>query len=192
MHREQITSDNERNSLGKGKLLTREQSIFVAMFVSGDSITMPDLVEYTQLDKSEIEETLEKIKSILKTFGLDIVKSHDGIQLMTINEASDIINRIKKKELEGDLSSAALQVMTIVSYMPGCTKSDVSYIRGAQSTSSIRNLVSRGLIIRKEEKCYISNEALSHLGINNNEDLPEYERLHKEFTDKLLESLKYE
>ena len=170
----------------------REQSVFVAMFVSGDSITMSELIEYTQLEKTEIEESLGEIKPMLKSLGLDIVESQEGIQIMTVSEAKEIINRIRKKELEGELSPATLQVMTIIAYMPGCTRSDVSYIRGAQSTSSIRNLISRGLIMRKEEKCYITNEALSHLAVNSNEDLPEYKRLHKEFADKLSESLKYE
>lgn len=172
--------------------LTKEQAVFIAMFVSGDSVTMSELIEYTQLEKLEIEEALEKIKTMLGGLGLDIVKSQEGVQIMTMSAGEEVINRIKKKELEGDLSPSALQVVTVIAYMPGCSRSDVSYIRGAQSSLSIRNLISRGLIMRKEEKCYITNEALSHLGVSNNEELPEYERLHKEFANKLSESLKYE
>ena len=181
-----MISDNE------GNRLSNEQSVFIAMFISGDSITMSELLDYTQLEQVDIEETLKKIKPTLKDLGLDIVRSQEGLQLMTVNIGEDVLNRIKKKELDGDLSAAALQVMTVIAYMPGCSRSDVSYIRGAQSSSSIRNLISRGLVMRKDESCYITNEALSHLDVSRNEELPEYERLHKEFTDKLRESLKYE
>ncbi len=200
MHREQTTSDVEqmvtdtdRRTINTNRgILTREQSVFIAMFILGDSATINELIEYTQLEQVDIEKTLEKIKPALKDLGLDIVRSQEGLQLMTINIGEDVLNRIKKKEIDGDLSAAALQVITIIAYMPGCSRSDVSYIRGAQSSSSIRNLISRGLVMRKDECCYITNEALSHLGVTSNDELPEYGRLHQEFTNKLTESLKYE
>lgn len=200
MHREQKTSDAEQIVTNADKtrintnqeILTKEQAVFISMFILGDSVTINELIEYTQLERADIEGALEKVKPILKDLGLDIVKSQEGLQLMTINIGEEILHRIKKKELDGDLSAAALQVMTIIAYMPGCSRSDVSYIRGAQSSSSIRNLISRGLVMRKDESCYITNEALSHLGVTSNDELPEYGRLHQEFTNKLTESLKYE
>lgn len=193
MYSEQLASDKETvvpdNMFGT---LTKEQAIFVAMFVTGDSISISELIEYTKLDKIEIEQAVENLKLVIKILGLEIIKSQEGLQLMTCNAAEKVISNIKKKELDGDLSSAALQVMTVIAYMPGCSRSDISYIRGTQSSSSVRNLISRGLVVRKDENCHITNEALAHLGVTSNDELPEYSRLHTEFTNKLSESLKYE
>ena len=90
------------------------------------------------------------------------------------------------------MSPAALQVMTIVAYMPGSTRSDISYVRGAQSGASIRNLIMRGLVYKKDERCFVTNEALMHLSVSKAEDLPDFEKLNAEFKNKLAESLQFE
>lgn len=172
--------------------MTPEQKIFVAMFVLGDTVNYKEISDYTKLSIENIKDSLEKIKTLSIPLGIDIMYGSEGIQLTTINDAKEIVMMIKKKEVDGDLTPAALQVMTVVGYMPGCTRSDISYIRGSQSGASIRNLITRGLVYRKGEECWITNESLSHLGVAHNSELPEYERLNREFTEKLKESLSYE
>ncbi len=180
--------------------MTTEQKIFVTMFILGDSATYKEISDYTKLTIDNIKSSLEKIKILAAPLGIDIIginekedkTSGEGVHLMTVMDAKEIVTAIKKKEVDGDLTPAALQVMTVIGYMPGCTRSDVSYIRGAQSSASIRNLITRGLVYRKGEECWITNEALSHLGVSHNSELPEYERLNREFTEKLKESLSYE
>lgn len=172
--------------------MTTEQKIFVTMFVLGDTVTYKDISDYTELTVQDIKLSLEKIKKYIEPIGISISEAADGIQLTTIKEARGIILNIKKQEIDGDLSPSSLQVMTVIAYLPGCSRSDISYIRGSQSSTSIRNLITRGLIYKKGEQCWITNEALTHLGVTNNLDLPEFKRLNEEFNNKLQESLKYE
>lgn len=169
-----------------------EQKIFATLFVLGDVAGLTDIAKYTDIGIQDIEDALDKMKSKLLDLGVEVVRSTEGIQLMTVKDTKNIVEKIHKEELSGDLSPAALQVMTVIAYMPGATRSDISYIRGAQSSASVRNLIMRGLVYRRDEACYITNEALSHLGVSANHDLLEYERLNSEFSDKLAESLKYE
>ena len=172
--------------------MTSEQKIFITMFVLGDTVTYKEISDYTELTIQDIKLSLTKLKKYIEPLGIDINEATDGIVLTTIKEAKDIIINIKKKEIDGDLSPASLQVMTVIAYLPGCSRSDISYIRGSQSSTSIRNLITRGLIYKKGEQCWITNEALAHLGVTNNLDLPEFKRLNEEFSNKLQESLKYE
>ncbi len=169
-----------------------EQKIFATLFVLGDVASIADIAKYTDLSKEDIESSLLSIKDKISLLGLETVRSTEGIQLMTVKDAKDIIEKIRREELSSDLSPAALQVMTVIAYMPGASRSDISYVRGAQSSASVRNLIMRGLVYRRDEACYITNEALSHLGVSTNQDLPEYDRLHTEFINKLSESLKHE
>ena len=120
------------------------------------------------------------------------MNTKDGVQLLTISGIEKVLEKIKEKELSGDLTPSQLQVMTVIAYMPGCTRSDISYIRGAQSGSSIRNLTMRGLVYRKEEQCFVTNDALTYLGVDRPEDLPEFVRLNADFKAKLAESLSFE
>ena len=96
---------------------------------------------------------------------------------------------MRKEELEGELSAASLQVLTICAYLGPISKSEISFIRGVQSTQSIRSLSSRGLITKENEKYSISIEAMQKLGLNNISDLPEYEKIKADFEEKLKDAL---
>ncbi len=172
--------------------MNNESKLSVALFLLGEVTSTADLCEYCELTEIEIRDSLEKLKENYIKIGLQVLEDKEGIQLVTMPELDFITKKIRQKELSDDLSPAALQVMTIVAYMPGCTRSDISYVRGAQSGASIRNLIMRGLIYKKDEKCFVTNEALTHLSVSRVEDLPEFNRLNSEFNAKLTESLQFE
>jgi segregation and condensation protein B len=90
-----------------------------------------------------------------------------------------------KEELKGELTPAALQVLTLVAYMGEPTREQISYIRGVQSSQSIRTLTVRGLLTRTGEVCVLSLDACKQLGITKPEELPDYETIHKELTEKI-------
>ncbi len=165
------------------------------LFLYGDSITITKLNELISSDKSVEQFSIENINAInhgLRLYGLQIVNSGDQIQMTTTESTANITKAIKMDEVSGDLTPAALQVMTIVTYLPGSNKSDISYIRGAQSSTSIRSLLTRGLVFKKDDKFYPTTEALQYLGVSNIEELPEYAKLSNDFKEKLNESLQDE
>lgn len=180
--------------------------ICAALFLLGDNVSIAKLKEIVVSgpdSESEIknhdantlgfnQESIDRINVGLAKFGLQVILSNDQIQMTTISTVSGIVKAIKLDEVSGDLTPAALQVMTIVTYLPGSNKSDISYIRGAQSATSIRSLLTRGLVHKKDEKFYPTPEALQHLGVAKVEDLPEYAKLSNDFKEKLNESLQDE
>ena len=172
--------------------MTHEAKLSAALFLLSEVTSISDLAMYTDLSSEEVIAALKKLKDIYIGLGLQILEDKEGIQLVTMPALDMIAKSIRQKELSGDLSPAALQVMTIVAYMPGSTRSDISYVRGAQSGASIRNLIMRGLVYKKDERCFVTNEALMHLSVSRAEDLPDFEKLNAEFKNKLAESLQFE
>jgi chromosome segregation and condensation protein ScpB len=82
--------------------------------------------------------------------------------------------------------------MTICAYLDSPTKNEISFIRGVQSSQSIRSLSARGLLKREGERYSLSIDAIKSLGISSLQDLPEYEKIKKDFEERLKDILKEE
>lgn len=161
------------------------QSIIALLFVSGEPMQVSQIARLLNLEENEIENSFEDLKKNLDTCGLSLVVANDGISIVTKPEYSEVIDSFRKEELKGDLTPATLQVLTLVAYMGEPSRKDISFIRGVQSAQSIRTLTVRGLIERKGENCCLTTEALRYLGVDSAKELPEYESINKELTQKL-------
>jgi segregation and condensation protein B len=128
---------------------------------------------------------IEELENALKGIGLALLKSNDGLSIVTDPSQASLVETFWTKELEGDLTPATLQVLTLVAYLGNPTREEISYIRGVQSSQSIRTLTVRGLITRQGEVCALSGDALKELGITKVEELPDYEALHSSLSEKL-------
>lgn len=76
-------------------------------------------------------------------------------------------------------------MLTLVAYLGSPTREEISYIRGVQSSQSIRTLTVRGLIVRQGEVCTLTSDALKQLGVTKVEELPDYDTLHASLVEKL-------
>lgn len=168
------------------------------LFLYNEPITISKIKEFLKeedLSNKEIENLLKELEEKLKSIGLTIVKKEKKddekteITISVLNELGEVAKKVRKEELEGELSAASLQVLTICAYLGPISKSEISFIRGVQSTQSIRSLSSRGLITKENEKYSISIEAMQKLGLNNISDLPEYEKIKADFEEKLKDAL---
>ena len=72
------------------------------------------------------------------------------------------------------MTKASLETMSIILYQGGANRAEVDYIRGVNSSFSIRSLVSKGYIVRGAKNVYMPTaEALVFLGINSLDNLPD-------------------
>jgi segregation and condensation protein B len=161
------------------------EKVITLLFLSGDPLPVSKIADFLGVPKSEITDNTPFVKSKLEEIGLTLLVSNDGLSIVTKSEQSPLIEAWRKKELEGDLTPASLQVLTLVAYMGYPTREQISYIRGVQSAQSIRSLTVRGLITRVGEICSLTSSSLKQLGVVKVEDLPEYEKIHKELIEKL-------
>lgn len=161
------------------------QKIITILFISGNPISLSSLAKILNIDEEEINNKLEEVRNYLHQGGLDLLFVNKELSIVTKSENADVIENFWKEELNNELTQASLQVLTLIAYLENPTRSDISFIRGVQSTQSIRTLSVRGLITRDGEKCSLTGEALKYLGITSLSELPDFENINRELKEKL-------
>ncbi len=68
------------------------------------------------------------------------------VQLTTAPESSAVVERFLGLEVTSRLSQAAVEVLAIIAFMQPVTRPQIDQIRGVNSDSSLRTLLSFGLI----------------------------------------------
>ena len=115
------------------------------------------------------------------------MQEKDGeVTLGTAPEMTSLIEDLRKEELNKELSKAALETLSIILYKNGANRSVIDYIRGVNSSFTLRALSVRGLIEKitdpKDSRRYIyrpSFELLSYMGVKSVEELPDYGEINK-------------
>ena len=161
------------------------QQIITILYLSGEPIKTEQLAKFLDTKKDDIEKHADELSASLQGIGLALLISADGWSIVTQPSQAALVEKFWKEELEGDLTPVTLQVLTLVAYLGSPTREQISYIRGVQSSQSIRTLTVRGLISRQGEVCTLTSDALKQLGITKVEELPDYEALNKSLKEKL-------
>lgn len=176
-----------------------EQKIEAILFFKGEPISRKKLSEFLDVGQIETNESIEKLKENLNGRGVVLQEKENDIVLGTSPELSDLIERLQKEELNKELSKASLETLSIVLYKNGVTRSLIDYIRGVNSSFTLRALSIRGLIEKsidqEDSRRYIykpSFELLSFMGVKSVEELPDYESVNNSIesvTQNLTEEL---
>jgi len=171
-----------------------EQKIEAILFFKGEPISRKKLSEFLGVGQIEVNEALEKLKENLKGRGIVLQEKENParpndssgaggeITLGTAPEFSDLVEKLQKEELNRELSKASLETLSIILYKNGVSRSLIDYIRGVNSSFTLRALSIRGLIEKsidvKDNRRFIykpSFELLSYMGVKSVEELPDYE-----------------
>jgi len=170
------------------------KKIEALLFVSGDGMIISRLAFILKKKDEEIKEGIAELeKHLLGEHSFEILKDQDKVSLVTSTAVSKLVEDFAKEEFAGELTRAALETLTVVSYRGPVKRAEVDYIRGVNSSFIIRNLLMRGLIERvrdpKDSRAYLyrtSADFLKFLGLASVSDLPEY----GEYAQKLEEFIK--
>ena len=156
------------------------------LFSLGEPLSVKRLSEILNEKEEIVLESLEALKKELEEQkrGIRIITNKENWQMVTAPEATEYLMKIKKEELEGDLSQAALETLSIIAYQGPISRGEINVIRGVDSTYTLFNLLERGLIERKPHPkrsntflYNISLKFLKYLGLNSCEELPDYKEL---------------
>lgn len=157
------------------------------LFWKGEPQSVKDLSKALDIDEESIKNSLKQLEEQLRGRGIILMQNNNEVMLGTSPAASSIIEAITKEELSKDLGKAALETLAIILYKGPVKRSDIDYIRGVNSTFIIRNLLIRGLIEKKQApddqraSLYSTSfDLLSHLGISNVKELPDFEKVQEE------------
>ena len=161
-----------------------EQKIEAILFFKGEPISRKKLSEVLGVGQIEINEGIEKLKENLQNRGIVLVENDNDITLGTAPELSKLIENLQKEELNKELSKASLETLSIVLYKNGVSRAEIDYIRGVNSSFTLRALSIRGLIEKttdsKDNRRFIYNpsfELLSYMGVKSTAELPDWEEV---------------
>jgi len=164
----------------KHSQLSLTARIEALLFVAPEPVTSGQLARVLDVTTRRIEKGLEEIELLYQDRGI-CIQRHDGrVRLTTSPEAAPFIEFFLGLEATTQLSRAALETLAIIAYQQPVTRPHVDSIRGVNSDSVMKNLLSKGVIqeIGRAEGpgrpiLYSTTpEFLSHFGLISLEELP--------------------
>lgn len=174
-----------------------ESIIESLLFISGESMSFKRLVKITSFKEKDIKLSVDKLakRHSDQGNGLRILVKDEKVQMVTAAENSEFVEKFLKADIEGELSRAALEVLSVVAYRGPIARSEIEEIRGVNCSFTLRHLMIRGLVERinnpKDARAYlykISFDFLKKLGVEKVEDLPKFEELKEKTLFKKISS----
>ncbi len=166
------------------------------LFVSAKPMSVKQLSGLVKAKEAEIKKAGEELVDdyLQNKRGVQIIKNARKFQMVSSPDNAKLIQSFLQDETSGELSRPSIETLTIIAYRGPISKISLDRIRGVNCSLILRNLLLRGLIELKEDKqkeesyYSVSFDFIRFLGINKVEELPDFERLHKDDTiDKILE-----
>ena len=150
------------------------------LFVASGPVSTGRLAKALETTPAAVESLLAEMEKDYQNRGLRLQWSSGSVQLTTAPENSAVVERFLGLELTTRLSQAALEVLAIIAFLQPVTRPQVDQIRGVNSDSSLRTLLSQGLI---EEVGRLETpgrpilygttpEFLQHFGLGSVNELP--------------------
>jgi segregation and condensation protein B len=156
------------------------------IFVSEEPITVKQLAAILEGEsKADIAAAAEALTEEFnaRASGLEIRGLANGYQIRTRPEYSEYVRRYMKAQPSARLSIAALETLAVIAYKQPITIPEILEIRGVTSTSAIKTLLDRRLIVAKGHKQVVgrpmmygtSDDFLIQFGLNDLSELPNLE-----------------
>lgn len=165
-------------------MLTPPAMLHALLFASGAPMEKKELAKILGIKESALPVALKALTDSLSDSGVTVVESETEVELRTSPDAAPLIKKLREAELSRDLGKASIETLAVIAYHPHATRGDIDWVRGVNSSTSLRTLLMRGLIEGREDeqdkrriRYSITTEALAHLGVSHTEDLPRYSEL---------------
>ncbi len=160
-------------------MISPPAALLALLFASGEPLEKKQLTTLLELTTDELAVVLATLIDSLQGSGLTVIETEHEVELRTAPEASVIVKKLRESELSRDLGKGSLETLAVIAYRDGATRSDIDWVRGVNSSASVRTLLMRGLIASEEDahdkrrvRYTLTPEALAHLGIRHKDDLP--------------------
>lgn len=157
------------------------------LFIEGGTLSKRKLATLLQIDAQLLPDILNKLSAALAQKTVRLVETENEVTLATAPEVSSAIKAAYEDDSTKEIGDAGLEVISILLYNGASTRSTIDYIRGVNTSSTVRTLLSRGLIERTnnphDSREYLyrpTTELLAYLGVQRVEQLPEYAKISSE------------
>lgn len=171
----------EINNKYEIKLLAKLEAL---LFVAPVPITIGQLATALEVNSRQIESGLEaleeKYSQQQNEHGLRIQRSRGRVQLTTAPEYAPVIEKYLGLDTTSRLSKAALETLAIVAYQQPVSRPEIDAVRGVNSDTVLKTLLSKGLIeeVGRAERpgrpilYSTTTDFLQYFGLNSLDELP--------------------
>ncbi len=154
------------------------QNIEGLLFYKASPVKKASLRKLFDVEDAVLHKAIETLKKRLEEGAIRLSETDTEIQLVTAPELDELIESVRKDEMKRDIGKAGAETLAIILYKEPISRAEIDRIRGVNSSFILRNLLIRGLIERETVKnnslFRITSFLLSHLGITNKTELPNY------------------
>ena len=156
------------------------------LFAAGRIVKISELILVLEKNEEEIHTIIKSMQDDYKANnrGIEIVQVEEGYQLATKKELYEYIYPILDKRTKPNLSTAALETLSIIAYNPRITRAEIEAIRGVSADACVYKLLEYGLIEEagkadlpgKPMTYKTTDEFLKMFGYSSLKNLPELPR----------------
>ncbi|MBY0473056.1 SMC-Scp complex subunit ScpB [Patescibacteria group bacterium] len=150
------------------------------LFALGRPVSYTELAKILQTDVGTVAEAVSVLKKE-RQGGIVLVDDGNMLELRTSQAAAAVIEQIRRDEYSREIGKAGLETLATVMYRGPLSRSEIDFIRGVNSSQTLRTLLMRGLVRRipnpRDERSFlyeVTTEVLAQLGLQDPRDLPDY------------------
>ena len=130
-----------------GKLEKLDKVLEAILFVSGGAVQKQDIIEKLELQKSELDAAVERLKKkYYASCGIHIMSFNNKLQFCTNPAYAETVATVLNPVREKELSRATLEVAAIVAYKQPVTRLEIEQVRGVNSDYAVQMLVKHNII----------------------------------------------
>jgi len=163
-----------------------KEIIKATLFVAGEGIDQTFIADKLDVTVKEVKKAINELKEEVKeTDGIQIIEYKNKIQLTSNPAYADFISSVLNPIREKALTKAALETLAIIAYKQPITRLEVEDIRRVGCDYAINMLEENKMIevvgrkdaVGKPLLYGTTDEFLKRFGLNNIDNLPDYEQL---------------
>ena len=163
-----------------------KEIIKATLFVAGEGIDQTFIADKLDVTVKEVKKAINELKEEVKeTDGIQIIEYKNKIQLTSNPAYADFISSVLNPIREKALTKAALETLAIIAYKQPITRLEVEDIRRVGCDYAINMLEENKMIevvgrkdaVGKPLLYGTTEEFLKRFGLNNIDNLPNYEEL---------------
>ncbi|MEK7068249.1 MAG: SMC-Scp complex subunit ScpB [Patescibacteria group bacterium] len=163
-------------------------TIEALLFALGRPLARAEAAKLTGASPADLEAAITELLELPR--GTTLLDDGNTIELRAAPSAAALIERVRKDEYSRDIGRAGLEALSAVLYRGPLTRAEIDFIRGVNSSQTLRTRTLRGLLRRtpnpKDERSFLyepTTELLAELGIASVKALPEYAAVRQKLQD---------
>lgn len=177
--------------------IEKTKAIIEAMlFAAGRPVAILDIVSILEINIEDIQKILESMQTEYNNSnrGIELIRVENSYQLCTKKEFYEYIYPLFDNRTKPNISNAALETLSIISYNPKITRAEIESLRGVSSDATIYKLLEYNLIEEagkseapgKPMTYKTTNEFLRLFGLSSLDELPELPRYKLDENEQLV------